>query len=84
LIEDADCPADRITIADRIHAAMHAHATADAGGGSSAQGYPDHRCSLDVEAVEARQRGRLAADFGRHVDGYTLSWTLPSHNWCRM
>jgi hypothetical protein len=27
---------------------------------------------LDVEAVEAQQRGLLAANIGRHFDGYTL------------
>src|SRR5262245_13611352 len=73
LTEDADCPADGITIDDRIHAAMHAHAAADTVGGRQLRVIRTiDVASLDVEAVEAEQRGFLAANFGRHVDGYTL------------
>src|SRR5215813_5238572 len=73
LAEDADCPADGITIDDRIHAAMHAHAAADTVGGRQLRVIRTiDVASLDVEAIEAEQRGLLAAHFGRHVDGYTL------------
>ena len=73
LLQGPDGPADRIAVDDRVHPAVHAHAAADAA----------RRCqigvfravdvaSLDVEAVEAQQRGLLAADIGRYVDGHTL------------
>ncbi len=73
LAQGPDGPADGIAIDDRIHPAVHAHAAADPAGGRQ---FGIFRAvdiaSLDVEAVEAQQRGLLAVDIGRHVDGYTL------------
>ena len=75
-----DGPADRIAVGDRVHAVQLAHAAL---GARLAQ----HRrrgdmqigvfravdvASLDVEAVEAQQRGLPAVDIRRDVDGDTL------------
>ena len=73
LAQGSDGPADGIAIGDRVHPAVHAHAAADPARGRQFGIFRAVDVAfLDVEAVEAQQRGLLAANIGRHVDGYTL------------
>ena len=73
LAEGSDGPADGIPIGERVHSAVYAHAAADTVRGCQLGILRSVDVAfLDVEAVEAQQRGLLAANIGRHVDGYTL------------
>src|SRR5215212_7136604 len=73
LAQDADGPANGVTVGDRVHAAMHTHARPDPSGGRQLRIFrPIDVAFLDVEAVETQQRGLLAIDIGRHFDGDAL------------
>jgi hypothetical protein len=73
LAKGSDSPADGITISDRIHPTVHAHAAADMARGRQFGIFRAVDIALlDVEAVKAQQRGLLAVNIGRHIDGYTL------------
>ena len=67
--EGPDGPADRVAVNDRIHAAVDAHAAADAAGGREfGVLWAIDIATLEVEAIEAQQRRLFAIDVGRHVD----------------
>ena len=73
LAQDPDGPADGIAIGDRVHAAVHAKPAADPARGRQIRVFRAvDVASLEVEAVEAQQRGLLAVHIGGHVDGDTL------------
>src|ERR1700731_4173951 len=63
LAQSSDGPANGITIGDRIHSAVHAHAASDASGGRQFGILRTIDVAfLDVEAVEAQQGGLPAID----------------------
>src|SRR5690348_11133498 len=71
--QDANGPPNWVTVRDRIHPAMHPHATANTAWGRELRIFRTvDIASLEVEAVETQQRSFLAANIGRHVDGDTL------------